>query len=169
MFCRFCGKDIGNDAKFCRHCGKELSSCKPDAPSNSFEKAVRGIAMLLNTDNNTKNTATGVGSSEQNNRFSFSDLADTCEKPSGRPIDDTDKAYRNVMSAFEVKPSVMTSTLPQTPRRKTYSGVERDYSAQAAARCAAGRIPRNAVSSSVGTPVQTGSRWTCTWSYTIEY
>ncbi len=54
MFCRFCGKDIGNDAKFCRHCGKELSSCKPDAPSNSFEKAVRGIAMILNTDNNTK-------------------------------------------------------------------------------------------------------------------
>lgn len=168
MFCRFCGKDIGNGAKFCRHCGKELSSCKPDAPSNSFEKAMRGIAMLLNTDNNKKNTATGVGSSEQNNGFSFSDLADTSKNPSGRPIDDT-KAYRNVMSAFEVKPSVMTSAMPQTPRRKTYSGVERDYSAQAAARCAAGRIPRNAVSSSVGTPVQTGSRWTCTWSYTIEY
>ncbi len=169
MFCRFCGKDIGNDAKFCRHCGKELSNRKPDAPSNSFEKAVRGIAMILNTDNNTKNTAKGVSSSEQNNRFSFPDLADIPESSGGRPVDDTDKAYRNVMSAFEVKPSVMSSAQPKTPRRKTYSGVERDYSAQAAARCAAGRIPRNAVSSSVGTPVQTGSRWTCTWSYTIEY
>ena len=39
MYCRFCGKEIADDANFCSHCGKKLAY-DPNAKETKKEKVV---------------------------------------------------------------------------------------------------------------------------------